>query len=128
MTNEELIRLIRHKFGGKLCLYELDTMFSLGKLGLYRHLVKSCHVFLPPESECPLTHLFQLFKGEKDFLYTSGVNCVNLSKYREVSMKHLIPMMESDEDLWKYMVDRGQRKKPTWGRDYAIKVLASVKP
>ena len=32
------------------------------------------------------------------------------------------------EEIWKFMVDRGDRKAPRWSRDYATTILASIKP
>ena len=36
--------------------------------------------------------------------------------------------MKADPDVWKFMVDQEDRKKPRWSREYALTILASVKP
>ena len=66
--------------------------------------------------------------GEKSALYTNQCNHIELAKFSELSMDKVLPMMESDPEVWKFMVDRGDRKKPRWSREYALTILASVKP
>ena len=96
--------------------------------GLVSYLIKSGHLYLPPYDECTLEYLLALMTGEKAFFYTSQVNQVSLTKYRELSMKQIIPMMEQDEQVWKYMVDRGDRKNPRWSRTFALTILSTLKP
>ena len=36
--------------------------------------------------------------------------------------------MKNDPELWKYMVDVGDRKKPRWSRHYTLTILASLRP
>ena len=36
--------------------------------------------------------------------------------------------MKTDEELWSYMVDEGDRKKPRWSRNYTLTILASKRP
>ena len=43
-------------------------------------------------------------------------------------MEVILDWMENDPDLWDYMVDRGDRKAPRWNKDYAITILATLKP
>lgn len=67
-------------------------------------------------------------RGEKKFFYTNNTNRVTLSKFAEVKMEVILDWMENDPDLWDYMVDRGDRKAPRWNKDYAITILATLKP
>ena len=67
-------------------------------------------------------------QGEKKFLYTSSTNRVNLTRFQEVKMSVILEWMQNDDELWAYMVDPGDRKAPRWNRDYALNVLATIKP
>ena len=69
-----------------------------------------------------------IMTGEKAAFYCNQVNRVFLANYSELSLEKVLPMMEEDPDVWKYMVDRGERKKPRWNRQYAFTVLATIKP
>ena len=128
MTTDELIRLLRDKFGGKS---KSSNTFCLTRHftgGIYEYLIKSGHLKLPPYDECTLEHLIAIFTGKKAALYSSECNVVTLQKYQELSMERVIPMMKEDPEIWKYMVEQGDRKKPKWNREYALTILASKKP
>ena len=66
--------------------------------------------------------------GTKKFLYTNQVNPVALSKFAELKLDVIIPMMQTDKKVWDYMVDKGDRKKPRWNRNFTLTILASLKP
>ena len=93
LSAKQLIKLIREKFGGKSKSNQIFIDIHFISVGLYRYLTKTCHLYLPPIDEVPLCHLFDIMTGKKKAMYSNKCNHVQFSKFAEVSMAKLIPMM-----------------------------------
>lgn len=80
-----------------------------------------------PYDEFTLEHGLRLFSGEKKALLTNQLNPMICEKFAEHRQSVIIPQLMNVPEIWVYFVDKGDRQRPRWNREYTWRVLSSIK-